>query len=81
MVGVKRDQNYFELESQENEELEIMKGIREIICFLPDEKIYLGDMGIQEKRKLLEEIRNDDNMTYIRENFIMSDWQGGMRWI
>lgn len=73
MVGVKRDQNYFELESQENEELEIMKGIREIICFLPDEKIYLGDMGIQEKRKLLEEIRNDDNMTYIRENFIMSD--------
>ena len=81
MVGVKRDQNYFKLESQENEELEIMKGIREIICFLPDEKIYLGDMGIQEKRKLLEEIRNDDNMTYIRENFIMSDWQGGMRWI
>ncbi len=73
MVGVKRDQNYFKLESQENEELEIMKGIREIICFLPDEKIYLGDMGIQEKRKLLEEIRNDDNMTYIRENFIMSD--------
>ena len=45
MVGEKRNQNYLELESLENEELEIMKGIREIICFLPDEKIYLGDMG------------------------------------
>lgn len=73
MVGEKRNQNYLELESLQNEELEIMKGIKEIICFLPDEKVYLGDIGIQEKRKLLEEIRNDDNMTYIRENFIMSD--------
>ena len=70
MVGEKRNQNYLELESLENEELEIMKGIREIICFLPDEKIYLGDMGVQEKRKLLEEIRNDDNMTYIKENLV-----------
>lgn len=70
MVGEKRNQNYLELESLENEELEIMKGIREIICFLPDEKIYLGDMGVQEKRKLLEEIRNDDNMTYIKENLL-----------
>lgn len=70
MVGEKRNQNYLELESLENEELEIMKGIREIVCFLPDEKIYLGDMGVQEKRKLLEEIRNDDNMTYIRENLL-----------
>lgn len=71
MVFEKRNQNY--LESEENEELEIMKGIREIFCFLPDEKIYFGEMGIEEKRKLLEEIRNDDNMTYIKENFIMCD--------
>lgn len=27
----------------------------------------------EEKRKLLEEIGNDDNMTYIKENFIMCD--------
>ena len=26
--------------------------------------------GGQEKRKLLEEIRDDDNMTYIRENLL-----------
>ncbi len=61
------------MESEENEELEIMKGIREIFRFLPDERIYFGIMEIEEKRKLLEEIRNDDNMTYIRENFIMCD--------
>lgn len=71
MVFEKRNQEYFEPEG--NEELEVMKGIREIFRFLPDEKIYFEKMEIGEKRKLLEEIRNDDNMTYIRENFIMSD--------
>ena len=71
MVFEKRNQIYFE--SEENEEFEIMKGIRELFRFLPDEKIYFGIMEIEEKRKLLEEIRNDDNMTYIRENFIMCD--------
>ena len=50
-----------------------MKGIRELFRFLPDEKIYLGIMEIEEKRKLLEEIRNDDEMTYIREKFIMGN--------
>lgn len=45
----------------------------ELSCFLPDEKIYLEEMEIEKKRKLLEEIRNDDNMTYIKENFIMGD--------
>lgn len=71
MVFEKRNQDC--MESEENEELEVMKGIREIFRFLPDEKIYFEKMEIEEKRKLLEEIRNDDNMTYIRENFIMSD--------
>ena len=71
MVFEKRNQIYFE--SEEIEEFEIMKGIRELFRFLPDEKIYFGIMEIEEKRKLLEEIRNDDNMTYIRENFIMCD--------
>ena len=65
--------NLIFFESEENEEFEIMKGIRELFRFLPDEKIYFGIMEIEEKRKLLEEIRNDDNMTYIRENFIMCD--------
>ena len=69
MVFEKRNQIYFE--SEENEEFEIMKGIRELFRFLLDEKIYFGIMEIEEKRKLLEEIRNDENMTYIRENFIM----------
>ena len=48
-----------------------MKNIRELFRFLPDEKIYFGIMKIEEKRKLLEEIRNDDNMTYIKENYIV----------
>lgn len=71
MVFQKRNLIYFE--SEENEEFEIMKGIRELFRFLPDEKIYFGIMEIEEKGKLLEEIRNDDDMTYIRENFIMCD--------
>lgn len=69
MVFEKRNHDYSE--SEENEELEIMKGIREIFRFLPDNKIYFETMGIEEKRRLLKEIRNDDNMTYIRENFFM----------
>lgn len=71
MVFEKRDQNFFE--SEGNEEFEIMKGIRELFCFLPDEKTYFEIMEIEEKGKLLEEIRNDDNMIYIREKFIMCD--------
>lgn len=71
MVFEKINQNC--LQSEEDEELEIMKGIREIFCFLPDEKINLGLMEVEKKRKLLEEIRSDDNMTYIRENFFMYD--------
>ncbi|MDE6600582.1 MAG: hypothetical protein K2K90_00175 [Lachnospiraceae bacterium] len=71
MVFEKRNQNC--LQSEENEELEIMKGIREIFCFLPDEKIDFELMEVEKKRKLLEEIRSDDNMTYIRENFFMYD--------
>lgn len=71
MVFEKRNQVCFDTE--DNEELEVMKGIREIFRFLPDEKIYFGEMEVEEKRKLLEQIRNDDNMTYIRENFIMCD--------
>lgn len=71
MVFEKRNEDY--MESEENEELEIMKGIREIFRFLPDEKIGFEPMEAEKKRKLLEEIRNDDNMTYIRENFFMYD--------
>ena len=71
MVFEKRNLIYFE--SEENEKFEIMKGIRELFRFLPGEKIYFGIMEIEGKRKLLEEIKNDDNMTYIREKFIMCD--------
>ena len=71
MVFEKRNPNC--LESEEDEELEIIKGIREICCFLPDEKINLGLMDVEKKRKLLEEIRSDDNMTYIREHYSMYD--------
>ncbi len=37
MIFEKSNQNY--LETEENEELEIMKGIREIFRFLPDENV------------------------------------------
>ena len=51
MIFEKRNQIYFE--SEENEEFEIMRGIRELFRSLPDEKIYFGIMEIEEKRKLL----------------------------
>ena len=73
VVMVFQKRNLFYFESEKNEEFEIMKGIRKLFRFLPDEKIYFGIMEIEEKRKLLEEIRNDDNMTYIKENFILCD--------
>ena len=50
-----------------------MKGIKELFRFLPDKKRFFGIMEIEEKRKLLEEIRNDEDMAYIRENFITYD--------
>ena len=53
MVFEKRNQIYFE-SVEENEEFEIMKGMRELFRFLPDEKIYFGIMEIEENWQYCE---------------------------
>lgn len=57
----------------ENEYIEnemIAKGIWELFCTLPAEKINIGIIDADEKRELLEQIRNDESMQYIWENFM-----------
>ena len=59
---------------EENMKL-IGTGARVVTFYL--NMAFLSQYGLDfetfEKRKLLEEIRNYDNMTYIRKNFIICD--------
>jgi len=59
---------YLENEYIENEK--IVKEIWELFRTLPDEKINMGITDVDKKRKLLEQIRSDKGIDYIRKNFM-----------
>ncbi len=59
---------YLENEYIENEK--IVKEIWELFRTLPDEKINMGITDVDKKRKLLDEIRSDKGLDYIRKNFM-----------
>lgn len=62
--------NVIHLPGEEFEEFEILSGIRQLFRELPDEKINMGVMKVEEKQRILEEIRNDDSMAYLRKEFV-----------
>lgn len=47
-----------------------MEGIQGIFRSLPDEKIYMGLMDEEEKRRVLAEMRSDEGKDIIRDMFL-----------
>jgi len=58
------------LENDFTEEESIVEGIQGIFRSLPDEKIYMGLMDEEEKRRVLAEMRSDEGKDIIRDMFL-----------
>lgn len=52
---------------------EVVHGIHRLFNELPDEKINMGIMDVNEKKKRLEELRSESGKEIIREQFLYSE--------
>ena len=59
---------YFENEYSEDEQ--IVKGLHNLFCMLPDEQINFGLIDVDKKTELLKKIRSDEGREIIREMFM-----------
>ena len=62
--------NIVYLENDFTEEESIVEGIQGIFRSLPDEKIYMGFMDEEEKRRVLAKMRSDEGKDIIRDMFL-----------
>ena len=62
--------NIVYLENEFTEEESIVEGIQGIFRSLPDEKIYMGLMDEEEKRRVLAKMRSDEGKHIIRDMFL-----------
>ena len=62
--------NIVYLENEFTEEESIVEGIQGIFRSLPDEKIYMGLMDEEEKRRVLAKMRSDEGKGIIRDMFL-----------
>lgn len=62
--------NIVYLENEFTEEESIVEGIQGIFRSLPDEKIYIGLMDEEEKRRVLAKMRSDEGKDIIRDMFL-----------
>ena len=62
--------NIVYLENEFTEEESIVEGIQGIFRSLPDEKIYMGLMDEEEKRRVLAKMRSDQGKDIIRDMFL-----------
>ena len=62
--------NIVYLENEFTEEESIVEGIQGIFRSLPDEKIYIGLMDEEEKRRVLAKMRSDEGKGIIRDMFL-----------
>lgn len=62
--------NIVYLENDFTEEESIVEGIQGIFRSLPDEKIYMGLMDEEEKRRVLAKMRSDEGKDIIRDMFL-----------
>lgn len=67
---VKETSNIVYMENDFIENENIVRDIWELFRTLPNEDINMGLMGVDKKRKLLEQIRSIKGIDYIREHFI-----------
>ena len=62
--------NIVYLENEFTEEESIVEGIQGIFRSLPDEKIYMGLMDEEEKRRVLAKMRSDEGNDSMRDMFL-----------
>ena len=62
--------NIVYLENEFTEEESIVEGIQGIFRSLPDEKIYMGLMDEEEKRRVLAKMRSDEGKGIISDMFL-----------
>ena len=67
---VEEKSNIIQLENKYIEKEHIAREIWELFRTLPNETIYMGMMDEKKKRELLEKIRSEKGIEYIRKNFI-----------
>ena len=70
LITLTEKDNIVYLENDFTEEESIVEGIQGIFRSLPDEKIYMGLMDEEEKRRVLAEMRSDEGKDIIRDMFL-----------
>ena len=70
LITLAEKDNIVYLENDFTEEESIVEGIQGIFRSLPDEKIYMGLMDEEEKRRGLAEMRSDEGRDIIKELFL-----------
>lgn len=70
LITLTEKDNIVYLENEFTEEESIVEGIQGIFISLPDEKIYMGLMDEEEKRRVLAKMRSDEGKDIIRDMFL-----------
>ena len=70
LITLTEKDNIVYLENEFTEEESIVEGIQGIFRSLPDEKIYMGFMDEEEKRRVLAKMRSDEGKDIIRDMFL-----------
>lgn len=70
LITMTEKDNIVYLENEFTEEESVVEGIQGIFRSLPDEKIYMGLMDAEEKRRILAEMRSDEGRSMIKELFL-----------
>lgn len=70
VMSIREKSNIIQLENDFIEEENIISGLHQLFRDLPNEKINVGIMDVDKKRKLLEELRSEAGREIIRREFI-----------
>ena len=70
LITLTEKDNIVYLQNDFTEEESIVEGIQGIFRSLPDEKIYMGFMDEEEKRRVLAKMRSDEGKDIIRDMFL-----------
>lgn len=70
VIGVPEKSNIYFIDNEFMEEERIIDGIQEMFQFLPDDRIDMGIMDVEEKKAYLELLRSKEGREIIRQEFL-----------
>ncbi len=70
VFGIAEKSNIYFIENEFTEEERIIDGIQEMFQFLPDDRIDMGIMDVEEKKAYLELLRSKEGREIIRQEFL-----------